>query len=215
MSDQYKVPQNLETEEKIIGPFTLKQFFYLMGAGILIYVFFNMFFTTSVMLFAGLSAGVALIAIVLVFVKVNERPFEGFLLYFVEYVRAPKEIKWEKATRIKNLTPMVQTSAQEGQKQRELSKQAKKGIVKSQLNELAMILDTKGWTQTNVDNITRGRIVSSRVAQSQVMQNLTSSEGQLDDVFADLENALEGVQEVAKEEEMEESLGNILKVRLQ
>ena len=42
MPDQYKIPQNIDVEDKILGPFTLKQFLYIMVGGILIYVFFNM-----------------------------------------------------------------------------------------------------------------------------------------------------------------------------
>ena len=40
---QYKVPQDVEAEDKLLGPFTFRQFIYLMIAGGLIAVGFLLF----------------------------------------------------------------------------------------------------------------------------------------------------------------------------
>jgi hypothetical protein len=69
---RYQVPQFIEVEDKIFGPFTFKQFIYLVGgAGIcfMAYKLLPFFWGILVMLpAAGLSAALA-------FYKPNNRPF--------------------------------------------------------------------------------------------------------------------------------------------
>lgn len=69
---RYQVPQFIEVEDKIFGPFTFRQFSYLVGgAGMcfIIYKITNSFFIglPFMMVAAGLSCGLA-------FYKINNRP---------------------------------------------------------------------------------------------------------------------------------------------
>ena len=72
---QFQVPQFIETEDKIVGPLTLKQFGYVGAAAFVIF------------LVAGIFAAAA---IGLAFGKVNGRPMMSFIVAFIDNIWKPK-----------------------------------------------------------------------------------------------------------------------------
>ncbi len=84
---QFQVPQFIETEDKIVGPLTLKQFFYLALPG---FVLFLLFFVLQLWLWAMVASTVGALAIALAFGKVNGRPMSTFLWAAFEYLWQPK-----------------------------------------------------------------------------------------------------------------------------
>lgn len=73
---RFQVPQFIEVEDKIIGPFTIKQFVYLAGGGFMCYIIYD-FFPLIISIF--LIAIVGLLSFALAFYKINNRPFIEFL----------------------------------------------------------------------------------------------------------------------------------------
>ncbi len=73
---RYQVPQFIEIEDKIIGPFTIKQFVYVVGgAGMSFILYTYLTFYIAIPLIAvvvGLSLALA-------FYKINNKPFIDFL----------------------------------------------------------------------------------------------------------------------------------------
>lgn len=98
MSQQYKVPQNIDMEDKVVGPFTMKQFAYLMGGGILIYAIFQSLadYENGVTYTVLLGLPIGLLALALTFIKINDRPFEYFLKNMASFVFAPKKRVWQR-----------------------------------------------------------------------------------------------------------------------
>jgi len=84
---QFQVPQFIETEDKIIGPLTLKQFGYL---GIVAAIGFILYFILSPLLWLFITIILVAVAIGLAFGKVNGRPIVAFIGGFVESVWQPK-----------------------------------------------------------------------------------------------------------------------------
>ncbi|MCE9585670.1 PrgI family protein [Candidatus Nomurabacteria bacterium] len=82
---QFKVPQFLDIEDKIFGPFTFKEFIYIVGGGGLCFFFYK---------WLGLLYGaipimvIALLAGLLTFYKPNNKPFinlvEASFKYFIQ-----------------------------------------------------------------------------------------------------------------------------------
>ena len=74
---QFQVPQFIDVEDKIFGPFTFKQFIYIVGGAGLAFAFYQ--YTpkpiNTTLAFASLGIGAAF-----AFVKINERP----LIFFAE-----------------------------------------------------------------------------------------------------------------------------------
>lgn len=95
---QYKVPQNIDMEDKIVGPFTMKQFVYLLITGGLIYAWWSYLqnnFEDFEFEFALLAIPLGLLGFALALVKVNDRPFEYFLLNLIRFIFSPKKISWQ------------------------------------------------------------------------------------------------------------------------
>lgn len=214
MPEQYKIPQNIDIEDKILGPFTLRQFLYIIVGGIAIYVLFNMFATTNLMLFIVLSAPIAVITLALVFVKVNERPFLDFFFYFIAYIQDSKQKKWIKSTKVKEFNITARVAEEEKQKQQDLADLSRRGIAISQLSQLSIVLDSRGWSQQNLNQELKGRVVSSNEEQSDIKKKFTGEESELEDIFSDLEGAVSGVQ-TGVQEQSASNLADRLKILLE
>lgn len=90
---QFKVPQFLEIEDKIFGPFTFKQFVYLVGGGAICYVLFRLlglvWGAIPILVVGGLSAALA-------FYRPNNKPFIEMLEAGVIYFTQSKLYIWKK-----------------------------------------------------------------------------------------------------------------------
>jgi hypothetical protein len=90
---QHKVPQYIEVEDKIFGPFTTKQFSYLaLGFGLCI-MLWRLFSESSLLLF--ILAPVVGFTLALTFLKPNGKPFIYVVQNFVYYVLKPKKLYWK------------------------------------------------------------------------------------------------------------------------
>ena len=89
---QFQVPQFIETEDKIVGPLTLRQFFYLGGAaGISVFLYF----TVQLWLWLILSIPLAAIGAGFAFVKINGRPLVKLLLAGTSFYWKPNTYVWQ------------------------------------------------------------------------------------------------------------------------
>jgi hypothetical protein len=90
---RFEVPQFIEVEDKIFGPFTWKQFIYLAGGlGFLILLFFLLPF----LLFILIGTPIGVLTGFLTFHRVNNRPFSVFLESLVTYFSKNKLYLWRK-----------------------------------------------------------------------------------------------------------------------
>ena len=91
---RFEVPQFIDIEDKIFGPFTWKEFVYMLGgAGALFMLFVTLPFLLFLLIggpFAALTAGLA-------FYKVNDRPFIVILESFFQYLTGSKLYLWKKS----------------------------------------------------------------------------------------------------------------------
>lgn len=90
---RFEVPQFIEIEDKIIGPFTWKQFVYLAG-GVGVAVVF--FITFPLIIFVLFGLPLAILAALLAFYPVNNRPFSVFLESIVNYYQHTRLYYWRK-----------------------------------------------------------------------------------------------------------------------
>ncbi len=99
---RFQIPQFIDVEDKIFGPFTLKQFIYLAGGASVAVIAI-----TTFGLFWGLllSSPIVILALALTFYKVNNRPFinvlESAFKYFVKdklYIWQKREVKKENSS---------------------------------------------------------------------------------------------------------------------
>ena len=104
---QFQVPQFIDIEDKLFGPFSFKQFMYMLGGGglaFVLYKFLPIFIAVPVILpVLGLAGA-------LTFYKVNNRPFILILEAWFHYVLTKKLYIWKKAMQgAKKNTAVVET----------------------------------------------------------------------------------------------------------
>ena len=89
---QFQVPQFIETEDKIVGPLTLRQFLYIAAAGGVSALFY---FTLQVWLWFLFSLPLFAIAAGLAFIKVNGRPLSRIILSGTNFYWRPQTYVWQ------------------------------------------------------------------------------------------------------------------------
>ncbi len=88
---QFKVPQFIDVEDKVVGPLTFKQFAYLAGGGGLIYLSFRILPIYIALIVAGIFGA---LAFALAFVKYNEKPFVHTLESFIKFYTRSRLYLW-------------------------------------------------------------------------------------------------------------------------
>lgn len=152
---EVKIPQEIETEDKIIGPLTLKQFLKLaLGSGIIYLGFvYSRALGLPFIAFLIFALPVAIFFALLTFYKINEQPFEKYLLSVLAYYTKPQKRIWKRAP--KKETPLVIEKKEESQKI------SPKKVTRSRIEELAYVLDTKGFVEKEETKETKEKEESS------------------------------------------------------
>ena len=89
---QFQVPQFIDVEDKIFGPFTFKQFIYLLGgAG----GSFALYKLTPIYIAIPLILPIAALSLALTFYKVNDRPFINTLEAIFNYYISGRMYVWK------------------------------------------------------------------------------------------------------------------------
>ena len=89
---QFQVPQFIETEDKVIGPLSIRQFIYVgVGAGACAILYF-MFATW---LWAIFSIVIMASAVAIAFVKIDGRPFTNVILSAFSFYWKPQTYLWQ------------------------------------------------------------------------------------------------------------------------
>lgn len=132
---RYTIPQFIEHEPKIVGPFTFKQFIFVGIAGAICFVVYSsapffIFLLVSIVLGTG--------ALALAFVKVGGRSLPVILGNFLKFSLAPKIYIWRKTE-----TPIkIAKKAPEKKKETEEEELPLKIAEKSQLKKLGTKIET-------------------------------------------------------------------------
>lgn len=143
----YKVPQDVEAEDKLVGPFGFRQFVYLLiaaGAGGLTFLFFKA--PMPVPVFSVLTIPVIVVMLVLALPLRKDQPMEIYLAAVLRFMLKPKRRLWmidgTASGVIIDAPAMVQRSFGKGISQDEAL---------DQLSYLSRIVDTRGWAAKGVD----------------------------------------------------------------
>ncbi len=136
---RFQVPQFTDIEDKIIGPFTFRQFIYLGGSAGIIVVLFTIlpkfvaiFFALPVAAFGGLLA----------FFKINNQPFIKIVEAYVKYTLTSKLYLWKH-----------EEKAPQQQKGKPIDPSLVPKLSESKLHDLMWNLDVKKGEQTMESDI--------------------------------------------------------------
>ena len=170
-----KIPQDVTREDRLIGPLTLKQFLYLLGGGLVIFLIYQyhiagyLFFIEFILI----AIAIAGLTIALAFLQINGLPFMTFILSAIRFLFSSKLSVWHKDNSIVRqirqiVKPQAPTTTQPAAKNT------------SNLETLARVLDTGGKINADIDTDRIGSLADNQTLPETppVEDILEDSEGQ-------------------------------------
>jgi len=141
---QYKVPQDVQREDTIIGPLTLKQMGILgIGGGTAYAVYISLAKTYFMEIWLPPVVLIVLITLAFAFLKPLNLPFYEYLMNLIEYNVLAKKRIWIQGTGLPFFPPFDKNKKKKEEKQTKIKEQTKK----QSLEELSKIMDTHGKTE--------------------------------------------------------------------
>lgn len=135
---RFKVPQNLEMEDRIIGNLAMWQFVYLVVGGMLAYACYmklpsplNVILALPIALFAAASG----------LLKINGQPFPKFFISLLRFLFTPRQRVWQK----QNLPEQSAIKPEAAHKTAKVG--PKKRLSPEEMKKLAQIADSHGFSE--------------------------------------------------------------------
>jgi len=91
---RFQLPQFIETETKLVGPLTLKQFLWVAGGAAILFLLFMT--TQGGFIFFAAGIPVAAIFLALAFLKIEGVPLINYTAYLLSYLLNPKRYVFRK-----------------------------------------------------------------------------------------------------------------------
>lgn len=145
----YKVIQDIEAEDKLLGPLTLKGFIYACVALACAFINFRLLGAASIgpakWLLIAVFLGPMLLFGILASPLGREQPTEVWLLARIRFMMKSRLRIWDQSG-----TKQLVTVTAPPKDERQLTKNLSQMEVKSRLQALATTLDSRGWSVKNV-----------------------------------------------------------------
>lgn len=147
MENKFIVPQFIDSEDRIWGPITVRQFILLVVGGLFIFLSYKL---SDFALFIFQTVLIAIFVGTFAFLKVNGAPFHMFILNLIDTLTKPRIRVWRKEnikiehykSKSESIVPTIIPT--------------KTFVSSKKLSELSLIIDTggvyKGENQANQDN---------------------------------------------------------------
>lgn len=145
---QYKVPQNVGIEDRIVGPLTLRQLIILSvgcGSSYMLFLMASKLYELNIIETIVIALP-ALVSALAALVKINDITFTKFLLLFLEFTIKPKRRFWDHRAILDEIEPDLGAPASTVTVDPSFSDKDKQ---KNQLNleELSRMLDSRGHSE--------------------------------------------------------------------
>lgn len=133
------VPQNIDVEDKIVGPLTAKQMGWMGALGVILIILWNMV-PKAVFFILGIPA--TLLFVALAFYRPYGQPLGSFIIFGIMYFFRPKIYFWKRPVQSGGIKIPQKVSSEK------TNQLPDKHISSESLTGLAQILDSEG-TQYN------------------------------------------------------------------
>jgi hypothetical protein len=135
---QYNIPQFVDSEDKIFGPITIRQFA-ILAIGVVIGGFLWFFLQSNIVVFFLAVAPVVAATFAFAFFKINGQNFDIFLTNIVIYIIKPTLFLWSR-----DIDPTRSVIKMTIQKKKASYMREKNEYSQSRVEEVAWTLDTYG-----------------------------------------------------------------------
>lgn len=144
---QFRVPQFIDLEDKVVGPLTLKQFAYILGAGGFSFIIWT--FISIKIIALPLCLAVSALFLSLAFVKINNRPFADMLESAFAYYTGNRIYTWQQPKADIDLkNPETEKVVVEAAKEMTIAR-----VNKDRLHDLALGLDVMDKEENSAGKI--------------------------------------------------------------
>lgn len=188
----YKVPQNVETEDKLLGPFTLRQLIFVIlfvVSGWFAYLLFNALPPLALIMLPFL-----VFFGVLGFVRRRDQPVEVYLAAALRFYLHPHKRIWDQEGYDQHVVITAPKKVQE-RRFRDISQEE----VHTRLSRLAGIMDTRGWAAKGLKTTPSDRLVSAATQADRDLQIPDVMDEQAE-VFKKFDQLIERSQSETKQE---------------
>lgn len=151
----YKLIQDVEAEDKLIGPLSFRQFIYAVVAVGLLYISY-LLYSHHAELLDIVTLPIALFAGFLAYPFGKDQPTEVWALAKIRFILKPRRRIWAQSG-VKELVTITVPKKIEIQRTNGLSQTE----VKSRLQALANTIDSRGWAIKNVSGVYQNPITSN------------------------------------------------------
>lgn len=173
----YKVPQDVEAEDKLVGPFGFRQFVYLGIAGGSGFVAYLLFRIAPVMVVIPLP--IIFFFIILALPLRKEQPMETYLLALLRFYLKPKLRLWNPDGTITYVEIVVPKRVEQ-----KLTKDLMGETATDRLDYLARIMDTRGWSLKGQPAAPSASVQASIAAEAQSATDVLDEDAELAQSFA-------------------------------
>ena len=173
---QYKVPQDVEADDKLLGPFTFRQFVYLLIAGGLIALAVGLFQLFPLLAIIPVPFILLLGALALPLKK--DQPMETYLVALVSYYLKPRIRRWMPGQRDTVITISAPKIEEKDDRKRDITGEE----ATHRLSFLADIVDTEGYAIKGNG--------ASRMDEDLVMEAITTNDMFESNHYNSLESAI-------------------------
>lgn len=140
----YKIPQDVEAEDKLIGPFTFRQFIFLIVAFVLFWSMILLFRINPVLIVIPLPFFI--VFAVLGIYRRPDQPVEIYLVALLRFYFKPHHRIWNQ----EGIIETVRITAPKKEVIDPNMNTLSKAEARNRLHQLADIMDTRGWSTKNV-----------------------------------------------------------------
>lgn len=165
---QYKVPQDVEAEDKLLGPFTFRQFIYLIvaaGAIALAYTLFQVF-----PLLAVIPLPVIVLFGALALPLKKDQPMETYLAAIVSFYLKPRKRFWQAGEEESTIEITAPKKADKPRARNITEEEAG-----HRLSFLADLVDTEGQSIRNVDTAVKDEYIAEANAIPDILDTSTTT----------------------------------------
>lgn len=167
----YKVPQDVEAEDKLLGPLTFRQFVYLIiataSAGMMFFMF-QVFWPLAL-----IPVPFLLLFGILALPLRKDQPMETYLLALLRFYLKSKQRLWDPDGTI----TYVEITAPRNTEQH-LAKSYGSEAAKQRLDYLARVMDSRGWALKGMEN-TSASLATTVVAEASTAVDVLDEDAEL------------------------------------
>lgn len=149
---RFKVPQDVQRADQIIGPLTWKQLIILgAGGGICYAIYITLAKTYYLEIWLPPVVIVGGITFALAFLNIHGLPFERWLLAFIEYHFLPKKRIWRQGQAEPFVSYLERTASEKDKKLEQAQNKKADEKSKKSIKELSKVLDSYGGLDSKTD----------------------------------------------------------------